>query len=178
MSRRDFGNVRKLPSGRWQARYFDASGRRHQRTFPSTGDAGRFLAGVRADLDRGGWIDPRAGQVQLREYSRVCNHSGRRPEWLSAVRDLRNTGTGRESVRSAHHQINLDGPQTGDRRASVIMPPALFRAPQVPVHTFTRPASRFLWCWPCQPDRGHQPTHRQRRYRRQDQGAAPSQAPG
>ncbi|MGZ4532749.1 MAG: tyrosine-type recombinase/integrase [Mycobacteriaceae bacterium] len=71
MSRRDFGNVRKLPSGRWQARYFDASGRRHQRTFPSRGDAGRFLAGVRADLDRGGWIDPRAGQVQLREYSRV-----------------------------------------------------------------------------------------------------------
>jgi len=120
MSRRDFGNVRKLPSGRWQARYFDASGRRHQRTFPSTGDAGRFLAGVRADLDRGGWIDPRAGQVQLREYSRVCNHSGRRPEWLSAVRDLRNTGTGRESVRSAHHQINLDGPQAGDRRAPVM----------------------------------------------------------
>ena len=71
MSRRDFGNVRKLPSGRWQARYFDASGRRHQRTFPSRGDAGRFLAGVRADLDRGGWIDPRAGQVQFREYSRV-----------------------------------------------------------------------------------------------------------
>jgi len=53
------------------------------------------------------------------------------------------TGTGRESVRSAHHQINLDGPQTGDRRALVIMPPTLFRAPQVPVHPCTRPASRF-----------------------------------
>jgi hypothetical protein len=31
----------------------------------------------------------------------------------------------------------------------VIMSPTLFRAPQVPLHPFTRPASRFSWRWPC-----------------------------
>jgi integrase len=72
MSRRDFGTVRLLPSGRWQARY------RHPRTnerivapttFKMKGDATRWLAGIQRDIERGTWIDPEWGEVTLREYA-------------------------------------------------------------------------------------------------------------
>lgn len=69
VSRRDFGSCRKLASGRWQARYHDASGKRHARTFATKSDASRFLAGSRADLDRGNWFDPHAGEIALRVYA-------------------------------------------------------------------------------------------------------------
>lgn len=72
MSRRDFGTVRQLPSGRWQARY------RHPRTnqrilapttFKMKGDATRWLAGIQRDIERGTWIDPEWGEVILRDYA-------------------------------------------------------------------------------------------------------------
>lgn len=69
MGRRDFGNVRKLPSGRWQARYYDTSGLRHAKSFATKADAGRFLAGSRADLDRGDWFNPQAGEISLAAYA-------------------------------------------------------------------------------------------------------------
>ena len=69
--RSDFGNIRKLPSGRWQARYRDRSGvaRTAPTTFPTRGDASRYLAGVRADLDRGNWFDPNAGRTKVKAYA-------------------------------------------------------------------------------------------------------------
>ena len=67
--RRDFGSVRKLRTGRWQARYHDAGGRRHAKSFPTKADASRFLAGSRADLDRGDWFDPQAGALTLQAYA-------------------------------------------------------------------------------------------------------------
>lgn len=67
--RTDFGAIRRLPSGRWQGRYHDAGGRRHARSFPTRGDASRWLSGARADLDRGEWFDPRAGRDTLTVYA-------------------------------------------------------------------------------------------------------------
>lgn len=69
--RRQFGNIRKLQSGRYQARYRDASGQLigAPDTFATKADAGRFLDQIRTDQDRGAWIDPRAGQVTLTEYA-------------------------------------------------------------------------------------------------------------
>ncbi len=77
MGRRDFGSIRRRNSGRWQARYRDPSGRLHARMFGTRSDAARYLAGVRADLDRGEWFDPTAGQPTLGEYS---------AQWLTARR--------------------------------------------------------------------------------------------
>ena len=59
--RRHFGSTRKLSSGRWQARYFDAAGTRHNapRTFASKTDALQWLSTVDADLARGDWHDPK-----------------------------------------------------------------------------------------------------------------------
>jgi integrase len=69
--RRSFGSVRRLPSGRWQARYRDATGKTHTapETFATRPEATRFLAQVETDLARGEWTDPRAGRVLFAEWA-------------------------------------------------------------------------------------------------------------
>ncbi len=69
--RRGFGNVRKLPSGRWQARYWLPAGGHlaAPATFTTKAEANRWLATVQADRARGLWVDPRAGRVKLEEYT-------------------------------------------------------------------------------------------------------------
>ena len=70
-ARRRFGSVRRLPSGRWQARYYDAAGNRYRApaTFATKGDAQRWLSAAETDMSRGEWHDPRLGDVPLREWA-------------------------------------------------------------------------------------------------------------
>ena len=76
MSKRQFGTIRKLPSGRWQARYPDGSGRKvpADRTFPTKADAAQFLASVQTDMARGQFLDPREGKITLAQWT---------DEWLA-----------------------------------------------------------------------------------------------
>ena len=69
--KRQFGNGRKLPSGRWQARYRTADGRlaSPSLTFKTKTDAGRWLSSVEAYKARGVWLDPSAGRVRLADYA-------------------------------------------------------------------------------------------------------------
>ena len=55
-----FGSIRKLPSGRYQVRYFHL-GRRTaaDATFPTKSDARAFLSSVETDLKRGQLRRPR-----------------------------------------------------------------------------------------------------------------------
>src|SRR5512132_3420348 len=71
MSRRRFGSVRRLPSGRWQARYQTNDGRQHTapETFATKADATRHLAQVETDLSRGQWSDPRLGRTTFMEWA-------------------------------------------------------------------------------------------------------------
>ena len=71
MSRRQFGRIRQLPSGRWQARYAleDGELRTAPRTFPTKGDAARYLASVETDLARGQYLDPRLGMISLSDWT-------------------------------------------------------------------------------------------------------------
>lgn len=64
MTRRDFGNVRRLRSGRWQVRYYTTDGRRHNAptTFTTKADANAYLDDMQVDIRRGKWIDPALGQ--------------------------------------------------------------------------------------------------------------------
>ena len=80
--RRSFGALRRLPSGRWQARYRDATGRLRAApaTFASRVDAERYLAQMDLDQVRGGWIDPDAGAVAWSTY--VEQWLAERPEPL------------------------------------------------------------------------------------------------
>lgn len=69
-----FGSVRKLRSGRQQACYWH-EGKRHiaDHTFDTKADAAAWLATIRTDIGRGGWIDPQAGRVTVAELGK---------EWL------------------------------------------------------------------------------------------------
>ena len=55
--RRYFGNIRELPSGRYQASYKGPDGARHTapQTFDSPQYADAWLSRVRTDIQRGDW---------------------------------------------------------------------------------------------------------------------------
>lgn len=69
--RRQFGRVRKLPSGRYQARYVGPDGllRPAPETFRTKRDADAWLADKQTEMRRGDWHDPDAGKVPFGEYA-------------------------------------------------------------------------------------------------------------
>jgi integrase len=79
--RRHFGSVRKLPSGRYQARYWHA-GSTHiaPATFTTKADALAWLSAAETDIHRGAWTAPKAGKVTLSEFTQ---------SWLLGRSDIR-----------------------------------------------------------------------------------------
>src|SRR4051794_35615594 len=70
--RRRFGAVRKLPSGRWQARFRDPETglvRTAPQTFTTKTEASRWLSIIEADMTRGLWHDPKRGEVMFGEVA-------------------------------------------------------------------------------------------------------------
>ena len=69
--RRQFGRVRKLPSGRYQARYVGPDGllRPAPETFRTKKDADDWLADKQTEMRRGDWHDPDAGKIPFGEYA-------------------------------------------------------------------------------------------------------------
>jgi integrase len=69
--RRRFGAIRRLPSGRYQARYPGPDGvmRPAPFTFETTTDADDWLAERQTEIRRGDWRDPDAGAVGFRAYA-------------------------------------------------------------------------------------------------------------
>jgi integrase len=86
MSKRRFGRVRRLPSGRWHARYQGPDGidRAAPETFATKTDAEVWLTLVEAEIRQGEWIDPEAGKVQLAKYARtwIEERPGLRPKTI------------------------------------------------------------------------------------------------
>ncbi|MEV0626800.1 tyrosine-type recombinase/integrase [Nonomuraea wenchangensis] len=80
---RRFGNIRQLPSGRYQASYIGPDGRRHNapETYARKGDAERALSLVEAEIVKGNWIDPERGKIKLRDYAEtwIKERPGLRP---------------------------------------------------------------------------------------------------
>lgn len=94
--RRQFGSVRKLPSGRWQARFVDRHNVHHvgPTTFTTKAEANRYLSMVEADLSRGEWTDHRRGRVTIAECAE---------EWLATTVHLKaKTRVGYESLLRSH----------------------------------------------------------------------------
>ncbi|WP_298455290.1 site-specific integrase [uncultured Cellulomonas sp.] len=83
-AKRRFGRVRRLPSGRYQARYLGPDGvdRPAPHTFERKADADRWLASVEQDLMQGDWTDPDAGRIPVGEYASrwVQERPGLRPK--------------------------------------------------------------------------------------------------
>jgi integrase len=83
---RSFGSIRRLPSGRWQARYRGPDGllRSAPLTFAHKTDASKWLALTQAELLGGGWIDPEAGRVTVPAYATawIEERPGLRPKTI------------------------------------------------------------------------------------------------
>src|SRR5262249_33641862 len=69
---RRFGNVRRLPSGRYQVRYPGPEGRwrGHPQTLDRRGGAGRPLALIEPQITAGEWPAPQRGTAGLGDYAR------------------------------------------------------------------------------------------------------------
>ena len=93
-TRRGFGKIRKLPSGKYQASYAHA-GKRHNapKTFPVKADASAWLAAREVEISRGAWAGPVA-PVRRPAMPTFAAYSA---DWL-ATRALR--GRSRREYRS------------------------------------------------------------------------------
>ncbi|WP_226360742.1 site-specific integrase [Pseudonocardia sp. ICBG1142] len=101
-SRRRFGSIRRLPSGRYQASYPTNSGQRRTApgTFDRKGDAAQWLTLVESDILRGDWFDPALGQLPFHDFGE---------QWITEHRVSART---REEYRSIwrHHIDPFLGP--------------------------------------------------------------------
>lgn len=97
--------------GKWVARWRDPDGRQRWKTFARKLDAERFIVALQADLQRGNYIDPRAGAISLREYATE--------RWLPAQLHLRPNSA--ETYGS--HLRTWVLPLLGDRRVGAIRRP-------------------------------------------------------
>jgi len=90
--RRGFGNVRKLPSGRWQARYPGPDGqiRTAPQTFDTKRAAERWLSLTEAQITQGEWVDPERAKVRLADYAErwITERPGLRPRTVELYRWL------------------------------------------------------------------------------------------
>lgn len=70
--RRRFGSVRKLPSGRWQARYVGPDGLTHSapNTFATKRDAEQWLSVVESEIIGGDWLNPDLGRIEFADFGR------------------------------------------------------------------------------------------------------------
>ena len=68
---RSFGNIRKLASGRYQARYRGPDGRMRSAsmTFERKSDAARWLTRKDAEIVQGEWIAPELSGRTFGEYA-------------------------------------------------------------------------------------------------------------
>lgn len=82
MGKRRFGRVRKLPSGRYQARYPGPDGADHPapETFATKSEADVWLVKTEAEILDDDWINPDAGKVAFGKYA---------DDWIAERPDLR-----------------------------------------------------------------------------------------
>lgn len=73
VARRRFGRVRRLPSGRYQARYRGPDGldRPAPSTFATKTDAERWLARTEVEIHDDHWLNPDTGRVTFGDYAQA-----------------------------------------------------------------------------------------------------------
>jgi integrase len=85
--RRRFGSVRRLPSGRYQARYLgpDDVFRPADDTFETKTEAEQWLTRKEAEILEDDWIDPDAGEILISDYGStwIAERPGLRPKTVA-----------------------------------------------------------------------------------------------
>jgi integrase len=139
MARRYFGNIRELPSGRYQASYKGPDGARHTapQTFDSRQYADAWLSRVRTDIQRGDWEPLTSKSIEAKtESDRTLVFGEYAAGWL-AGRDL--SGSTRQLYRMTLGNQIL--PAFEDTALSAITP-AMVRGWHAKLRTETGPTQR------------------------------------
>ncbi|MEU8752002.1 tyrosine-type recombinase/integrase [Streptomyces chartreusis] len=114
-ARRNFGRIRKLPSGRFQARYPGPDGvlRPADTTFATVTDADRWLSRKRIEIEEGRWLDPAEGQTTVRDWA---------ARWLAAVSPQL-----KHKTQATYRSLidSLINPALGDRELASLRPIAV-----------------------------------------------------
>ena len=134
-SRRHFGSVRRLPSGYYQASYWNDR-RRHvaSTTFQTKADANACLDAVSASIGRNDWVDPELGRISFGRYAEL---------WLAQRH--RHPGPHQGVLRLAHHQPPQPRLRTAGAGQDHTGPRArLVRGPRRPTPGVARSAYRLL----------------------------------
>jgi len=120
VARRQFGTIRRLPSGRYQARHRDSSGRQvaGPSSFATNAEAQRWLATLQADFVR--------GATAIGDGSRI-RFSAWAEEWLRLKPGQRATTVARDRVAIRTHFE----PILGDLRLGAITPAHIRRVVEV-----------------------------------------------
>ena len=123
-NRNTFGTTRKLPSGRWQARYtFRGAQQKAPHTFTTKMDAQAWLANERRSIDLGVWepVTVRQRKAQQRHehnqltvstyFEQLMARPGRQPATVETYKSVYNNGIAQQLgnsplVEVTCHQIN------------------------------------------------------------------------
>ncbi|MFS4490853.1 tyrosine-type recombinase/integrase [Dietzia kunjamensis] len=82
-------SIQEQTPGRFRVRWYDDAGKRRSKAFGSRTEAKRFLNGVKADLDRGEYIDPSDSRRTVREVGELWLESRNlRPKTKQAYRTI------------------------------------------------------------------------------------------
>lgn len=77
MPRSSFGHVRERDNGTWQARYQTPDGRQHAKgSFETKDDASKWLRDEWGRIDRGEWVDKRAGDLTFEPWAEHWKATG------------------------------------------------------------------------------------------------------
>jgi integrase len=93
-------HVRKLPSGRFEARYRGGDGREHSRRFATRREARAFLDQVGVQQRAGEWLDPAAGRIKLVDWV---------DRWRATAIDLRPSSLARDEAYLRTHVLPAFG---------------------------------------------------------------------
>jgi integrase len=75
-------SIAKRPNGKWRARYRDEANKEHSRHFDRKVDAQRWLDHVTTSVITGTYVDPKAGNVTLRQF---YDDWAKRQVWVSGT---------------------------------------------------------------------------------------------
>ena len=108
-----FGNVRQLPSGRYQVRYVGSDGLQHTapRTYSTKADANAYLATIQSDLVRETWKAPVHARITLGEFGRT---------WIDQRPIKPSTRERYLSAWNLHIDPRIGGHQIGDVTPAVV----------------------------------------------------------
>lgn len=109
-------SIKRRSDGKWRARYRDPAGTEHAKHFARKVDAERWLDGLRGDLARGEYVDPRRGRLTVGEWADdwMMGRVHLKPKTLASYKSLLNT-----RIRPAWESVPLVGITNSDVTAWV-----------------------------------------------------------